>query len=43
MITGLQNIDGKSYYFDETGAMKIGEVKIGTLNHYFGTDGAMIY
>lgn len=40
-LTGLQVLDGESYYFDENGIMLTGWVEIDGKSHYFGTDGIM--
>lgn len=39
--TGMQKIDGKKYYFDESGIMQTGMVDISGKRYCFGKDGVM--
>lgn len=42
MLTGLQQIDGKTYYFDSEGYMQTGEVTIDGRTVILGEDGVML-
>jgi hypothetical protein len=40
-LYGFQTIDGATYYFDKSGYMTTGKVKIGSYTYSFGKDGKM--
>ena len=41
-VTGMQNIGGDTYWFDETGVMATGWQQIGADSYYFSEDGTML-
>ena len=40
-LTGLQEIEGKKYYFDDGGIMQTGMIQVENDWYYFGSDGVM--
>lgn len=42
MVTGWQNINGKIFYFNESGVMATGEQLIDGFNREFTADGVLI-
>lgn len=41
-VTGLQAIDGATYYFNEAGQMQVGVVNVNGATYNFGADGKML-
>lgn len=41
-VTGIQQIEGVTYYFDESGVLRTGWQTVGGETYYFAEDGAMI-
>ncbi|MCQ2533802.1 MAG: DUF4214 domain-containing protein [Clostridia bacterium] len=40
-VTGWQDIDGNTYYFDEFGCMRTGDIKIDSTYYFFNSDGIL--
>ena len=40
-VTGLKEIDGKTYFFDESGVMQTGWKEVDGVRRYFASSGAM--